>query len=68
MSSPEKSEGKKLVFVGDSGVGKTCIISRFVQGTFTNNIASTMGASYATKSVEIPEINKNFTFDIWDTA
>ena len=68
MSTPEKATGKKLVFVGDSGVGKTCIISRFVQGTFTDNVASTMGASYASKTIEIPEINQSFTFDIWDTA
>ena len=68
MSSPENAKGHKLVFVGDSGVGKTCIITRYVQGIYKDNVASTMGASYATKTIEIPETNQTFTFDIWDTA
>ena len=68
MSSPENAKGHKLVFVGDSGVGKTCIITRYVQGIYKDNVASTMGASYATKTIEIPEANQTFTFDIWDTA
>ena len=67
MSSPEKSEGKKLVFVGDSGVGKTCIIARFLKGVFEENAPST-GASFATKTIEVPGSKEGFTFDIWDTA
>jgi len=68
MSAPQQGNGKKLVFVGDSGVGKTCIISRFLRGTFNSNQLTTDGASYASKTVEIPEINEYLTFDIWDTA
>ena len=68
MSAPQQGNGKKLVFVGDSGVGKTCIISRFLKGTFNSNQLTTDGASYASKTVEIPEINEYLTFDIWDTA
>ena len=68
MSAPQQGNGKKLVFVGDSGVGKTCIISRFLRGTFNSNQLTTDGASYASKTVEIPEINECLTFDIWDTA
>ena len=68
MSSPSSGEGKKLVFVGDSGVGKTCIISRITKGTFEDNILSTVGASYASKTIELPELDKRITFDIWDTA
>ena len=68
MSAPQQGNGKKLVFVGDSGVGKTCIISRFLKGTFNSNQLTTDGASYASKTIEIPEINEYLTFDIWDTA
>ena len=68
MSSQEEGKGEKLVFIGDSGVGKTCIISRFIKGVYDNNVASTSGASYASKTIEISEIGKSITFDIWDTA
>ena len=66
MSSPSSGEGKKLVFIGDSGVGKTCIISRFLKGTFEHNINSTDGASYASKSIDVN--GKSLVLDIWDTA
>ena len=68
MSAPFQGNGKKLVFVGDSGVGKTCIISRFLKGTFNSSQLTTDGASYASKTIEIPEINEYLTFEIWDTA
>ena len=68
MTSPTEGKGKKLVLVGETGVGKTCIIARFIQGTYEKNPGSTVGASYATKTIEIPELKQYLTFDIWDTA
>ena len=63
----EQGKGKKLVFVGDSGVGKTCIISCFIKGTFDDNsLAGTV--SYSSKKLEIPEIGESIIFDIWDRA
>ena len=67
MSDSEES-ANKLVVVGDMGVGKTCIITRFLKGTFNSNELTTDGASYASKTIEIPELNEFITFDIWDTA
>ena len=58
----------KVVLLGDSGVGKTCIISRYISGSFDSNSASTNGASYASKKVEYKDINKTLILDIWDTA
>ena len=60
--------GNKLVLVGDSGVGKTCLISRFISGHFDTEAKSTNGASYASKKVEYPELGKSLVLDIWDTA
>ena len=68
MSEPEQKTGNKLVLVGDSGVGKTCLISRFLSGNFDKNQPSTNGASYASKLIEYPNLKKSLVLDIWDTA
>jgi small GTP-binding protein len=55
----------KVVFVGDSGVGKTCICNRAVRGTFSEMTAGTVGANLLT----LPNHEgSDLTFDIWDTA
>ena len=64
----KQATGHKLVLIGDSGVGKTCLISRFISGQFDANVTSTNGASYASKKVEFPELGKSLVLDIWDTA
>lgn len=58
----------KVVLVGDSGVGKTCIISRFISGTFDANSVTTTGGSFATKEVKYDSLSKVLALDIWDTA
>ena len=58
----------KLVLLGDSGVGKTSIISQYISGAFYNNTPSTNGASYTSKKVIFKDLNKSITLDIWDTA
>ena len=56
--------GIKLVFLGDSGVGKSCIITRFLNGVFDSRQAISEG-SYANKTIEIPEIRKSLDLEIW---
>ena len=59
----------KAVLLGESGVGKTCIIARFINNTFENNIMSTTGASYAGKTMAFEEFGGQcIKFEIWDTA
>ena len=59
----------KAVLLGESGVGKTCIIARFINNTFENNIMSTTGASYAGKTMAFEEFGVQcIKFEIWDTA
>ena len=67
-SSVRKPPCCKVVLLGDSGVGKTCIISRYISGAFDQNSPSTNGASYASKIINFEQLNKTISLDIWDTA
>jgi len=57
----------KVVLLGETGVGKTSIISRYVHNNFSEVLMSTTGASFATKKLEIDSEHK-IKFQIWDTA
>ena len=57
----------KVVLLGEAGVGKTSIISRYLSNSFSEVLMSTTGASYATKKIEIDDEHK-IQFQIWDTA
>ena len=56
----------KVVILGEPGVGKTSIISRYVNNQFFSVVISTTGASYSTKLLKIE--NDKIKFQIWDTA
>ena len=56
----------KLVIIGDSGVGKSCLLLRFVDDTFTENYYSTIGVDFRFKCLEIGE--RKCKLQIWDTA
>jgi small GTP-binding protein len=58
----------KVVLVGDSGVGKTCIIQRYVNNNYDENTESTSASTYTYKIVDYKQFNKSISFDIWDTA
>ena len=66
-SSDVKEDYKlKVVVVGDSGVGKTNLIKRFITNTFSENSKATVGVEFISKSYRI---NKQvFKIEIWDTA
>ena len=58
----------KLVLIGESGVGKTSLINRYVSNTFESNMVPTPGSSFTTKTMLFKNYNKSIKFDIWDTA
>ena len=63
-----KEPGCKIVLLGDGGVGKTCIISRYISGQYDSASAATNGASFCSKSVNFSQLGKTLLLDIWDTA
>ena len=58
----------KVVLIGESGVGKTSIINRFVNNNFSSVLMSTSGANFSSKTIFLEEENKSINFEIWDTA
>lgn len=56
----------KVVLVGDSGVGKTNLLSRFTRNEFNAESKSTIGVEFATRNVQIK--GKTVRAQIWDTA
>ncbi|KAJ3676691.1 hypothetical protein LUZ60_004103 [Juncus effusus] len=56
----------KIVLIGDSGVGKSNILSRFTRNEFCLESKSTIGVEFATRTVQIE--GKTVKAQIWDTA
>ena len=56
----------KVVLIGDSGVGKSNLLSRFTRNEFNLESKSTIGVEFATRS--IPVDSKTVKAQIWDTA
>eukprot|EP01111_Echinosteliopsis_oligospora_P010423 TRINITY_DN3234_c0_g1_i1.p1 TRINITY_DN3234_c0_g1~~TRINITY_DN3234_c0_g1_i1.p1 ORF type:complete len:202 (+),score=31.49 TRINITY_DN3234_c0_g1_i1:111-716(+) len=56
----------KVILLGDSGVGKTSLMERFINRNFTQGYKATIGADFFTKELEVD--NKLVTLQIWDTA
>jgi len=55
-----------LLVVGDAGVGKTCLITRFVDDVFSSTCKSTIGVDFKATSVEMD--GKSVQLQVWDTA
>ena len=56
----------KAVLIGDSGVGKSNLLSRFVQDSFSTDNKTTIGVEFAAKTIETE--GKRVKAQIWDTA
>ena len=60
-------ESLKIVLIGESGVGKTSIISQFIDQIFQDDQQSTIGGTFSTKTIKCSN-GKTLKFEIWDTA
>lgn len=56
----------KILLIGDSGVGKSCMLLRFADDTFSESHISTIGVDFKIRTVELH--NKIAKLQIWDTA
>ncbi|KAK2746210.1 hypothetical protein FQN57_003332 [Myotisia sp. PD_48] len=56
----------KVVLIGDSGVGKSNLLSRFTRNEFNLDSKSTIGVEFATRSIQVDA--KTIKSQIWDTA
>lgn len=56
----------KVIILGDSGVGKTSLMNRYVNKKFSNQYKATIGADFVTKDIVVDD--KLVTMQIWDTA
>ncbi|KAI9245511.1 ras family-domain-containing protein [Phascolomyces articulosus] len=56
----------KLLLIGSSGVGKTCLLMRFADGKYPEQYASTIGVDFKEKVINIAD--ERVKLQIWDTA
>lgn len=56
----------KLLLIGDSGVGKSCLLLRFADSSYIESFISTIGVDFKIKTIELD--GKIIKLQIWDTA
>jgi small GTP-binding protein len=66
-SSSDASFGFKVIFVGNSGVGKSSIIQSFCTNNFPETPRRTLSSVFYERSIEIPDYSEPVDLMIWDT-
>uniref|UniRef100_A0A7S1EZY4 Ras-related protein Rab-1 n=1 Tax=Noctiluca scintillans TaxID=2966 RepID=A0A7S1EZY4_NOCSC len=66
MLSSDHDHLVKLLLLGDSAVGKTCLLNRFCESRFDTNFVVTIGVDFKWKTVE--HDGKKLKLQVWDTA
>ena len=56
----------KIIFLGDQGTGKSCILNRFVEDKFDDNYQATIGLDFQSKNIQID--NQDIHLLLYDTA
>ena len=57
----------KYIIIGDSGVGKSCLLLQFLEGSFKANHEATIGVEFGTKIITTDN-GTNVKLQVWDTA
>ena len=64
--NPEYDYLFKLLLIGDTEVGKSCLMLRFTDDTYTESYISTVGVDFEIRTIELD--GKTIKLQIWDTA
>ncbi|CAG9329233.1 unnamed protein product [Blepharisma stoltei] len=57
---------QKIIVLGDSGVGKTSLLNRYVRQEFSQNYRATIGADFLSKEITVDD--RHISLQLWDTA
>jgi Ras-related protein Rab-2A len=56
----------KYIIIGDTSVGKSCLLLKFIEGTFRQKHEITIGVEFGSKVMNVS--NKSVKLQVWDTA
>lgn len=59
---------RKILLLGEGGVGKTSIINRYIHMTFSDQYFMTIGAQFAVSIIHVKKFDKRVKLSIWDLA
>ena len=66
MSTDSESEKISIIMIGDTSVGKSTLMRKFISGQFSDSLAPTLGIELYKKEVTIND--KQYLYRIWDTC
>ena len=68
MSVNEYDHLFKFVLIGDTGVGKSCMIFRFCDDTYTESYIATIGVDFKIRYIDVPKYKKTVKLQLWDSC
>jgi len=66
MSVTKNEKQIKVILLGDSGVGKSCIINRYINDLYDPNLESTLGSNASSKLIKKDRVS--YILNLWDTT